>query len=77
MESDKYPTCPLDEAGFYIATFVELPTVIIGPDGKCICTIDQTCRNVDRRDGQRCTLAELKQLDREAISRRAWQSGRD
>jgi hypothetical protein len=35
------------------------------------------CLNVDRCDGNRCTLEELKKLNAEARSRRAWQSGGD
>jgi hypothetical protein len=63
---------------YRLETFSELPPVIIGPDNRCTCTAssDECPR---RRVGrvQRCTLAELQQLDSEAVSRRAWQSGDD
>lgn len=73
--SDKYKTCPLKEAGFRLETFSELPPMIIGPDGKCICTESDRCMDVDKRDGMRCTLKELQTLDHVARCRRAWQSG--
>ncbi len=72
---DKYETCPLAAAGFKLASFTELPTMVIGPDGKCICTVSDRCLDVDKRDGQRCTMEQLRSLDQQAISRRASQSG--
>lgn len=73
----KYPACPLKAAGFTLVELSDLPPVMIGPDGRCICTTEKRCLNVDKRDGLRCTLAQLQQLNREAINRRAWQSGGD
>lgn len=74
---DKYKECPLKAAGFRLVDFVELPTMIIGPDGMCICTENDRCRDVDKRDGKRCTLEQLKSLDSVASARRGWQSGSD
>ncbi len=73
--SDMYEKCPLTVAGFSLWPFRELGTVVIGSDGRCICTKEGKCINVDKRDGMRCSLAELKQLNNEASRRRAWQSG--
>ncbi len=77
MAGDHYDECPFKATGFSLQTFDELPPVIIGPDGKCVCTKDDRCLNVDRRDGNRCTLAELRLLNDQARARRAWQSGGD
>ncbi len=74
-KGDRYDDCPLEAAGFRLESFAELPTVVIGPDGKCICTKHNRCRDVDRRDGNRCTLEDLKRLDAQARDRRSWQSG--
>jgi hypothetical protein len=74
---DGYERCPLTAAGFTLYHFSELGTVVIGPDNRCVCTKESRCRNVDRRDGQRCTVNDLKQLDREASARRGRQSGED
>ena len=73
--SDKYELCPLTAAGLALVTFAELPALVIGPDGKCICAKNQPCMDVDKRDGQRCTLEQLRQLDAAARRRRACQSG--
>lgn len=75
IAGDRFDECPLMAAGFRLEGFVELPTIVIGPDDKCICTKTGRCLNVDRRDGCRCTLTELRLLDSQAISRRARQSG--
>lgn len=75
--SDKYDDCPLKDAGLFMVHLSELPAIIIGSDNKCICTKDQRCLDVDKRDGMRCTLDQLKQLSAEAVSRRARQSGDD
>ncbi len=72
---DRLDECPLAAAGLQLVKLSELPAFIIGHDGKCICTKDDRCMNVDRRDGCRCTLEELKRLSSEASRRRAWQSG--
>ena len=74
---DHYEECPFKATGFRLIHLRELGSFLIEPDGKCICTKDQRCRNVDRRDGNRCTLEELRKLDEEAQRRRAWQSGSD
>jgi hypothetical protein len=73
--SDRYEQCPLKAAGLRLVTFSELPTVVIGPDDKCICTEADRCLDVDRKTRDRCTLKELKTLNSQAIFRRAWQSG--
>jgi hypothetical protein len=73
--TDKYEECPLKTAGFKLETFLILPPMIIGSDGKCICTVKDQCLNVDKTNQQRCTLQELQKLDAEACNRRAWQSG--
>ncbi len=73
--TDRYLECPLATAGFRLQTFSELPPLIIGADGKCICTHASHCMDVDKRDGNRCTLAQLRDLDSQAVRRRAWQSG--
>lgn len=75
--SEKYDECPLKAAGFTLHYFHELVAQAIGPDGRCVCTKDQRCQNPDKRGQERCTLEELKILDREAVARRAWQSGWD
>ncbi len=75
--SDRYKKCPLTEAGFKLIKLDELPPMIIGADGKCICTADQRCMDVDKRDGQRCTLWELERLSNQASARRSYQSGED
>lgn len=77
MATDKYTECPLKAAGFKVEYFSELGTLVIGADGKCICTIDKRCMNVDKRDEQRCTVEQLRQLNREASYRRGYQSGGD
>ena len=77
MEKERYPTCPLAQAGFRLECFSELGAVVIGPDDCCICTVDSRCRNVDKRSQERCTLEELETLDRQASYRRGWQSGGD
>lgn len=77
MAGNRYEECPLKAAGFRLVSLSDLPTVVIGADGKCICTKDQRCLNVDRHDGERCTLEDLQRLNSEAIRRRAWQSGGD
>jgi hypothetical protein len=60
---------------YSLAAFEELPPRIVGEDGRCTCTRDAYCP-LGRRGGQaRCTLEELRRCDREAVSRRAWQSG--
>lgn len=75
--SDKYEKCPLKEAGMSLETFRELPAMIIGADGKCICTVGDRCIDVDKRDDMRCTLQQLRALNSQASSRRARQSGDD
>lgn len=75
--SSKFHECPLALAGMRLETFTELPTMIIGLDGRCICTKSSRCIDVDKRDDDRCTLRHLRQLDSEAMSRRARQSGED
>lgn len=75
LSGDRFNECPLEDAGFRLEKFSELGTVVIGVDGKCICTVEDRCLNVDKRDGLRCTLAQLRQLNSEAESHRAWQSG--
>jgi hypothetical protein len=75
VETDKYERCPLASAGFSLHTFTELPALVIGPDGRCICTADRPCLDPDRRDGKRCTLEQLRQLDLHAAARRGWQYG--
>lgn len=77
MVGDRFDACPLGEMGFRLIHFSELPTVVVGPDDKCICTKDRRCLNVDRRDGNRCTLRELQQLNTDAMNRRARQAGED
>ena len=74
---DKYIECPLKVAGFKLEHFTELPSMVIGVDGKCICTVGKRCMDVDKHDEQRCTLEQLRQLDQQAMRRRAWQSGED
>jgi hypothetical protein len=73
--TEKYPFCPLSEAGFTLVNFQELPAMVIGPDSRCICVEGQPCMDVDKRDGQRCALDHLRKIDREAVIRRGWQSG--
>ncbi len=73
--TDKYETCPLKAAGLSLHTLYELGTVVIGPDGKCICTVGQRCMDVDKKGETRCTLEELKTLNSQAERRRSWQSG--
>jgi hypothetical protein len=73
--NEKYDECPFYKTGFKMVSFDILPSTIIGPDGRCICTKDKACLNVDKRSGERCTEAELDRLDREAVSRRNYQSG--
>ncbi len=75
MGNDRYDECPLAAAGFRLANFAELPSLIIGPDGKCICTKTVPCLDVDKRDGLRCTLEQLRRLDEVASARRGWQNG--
>jgi hypothetical protein len=75
--TDKYPACPLKAAGFTLLHLSEIGTVAVGADGKCCCTTGQRCLDVDKRDGMRCTAAELKALSSAAVRRRAWQSGED
>ncbi|MGH7175124.1 MAG: hypothetical protein ACREGR_02060 [Minisyncoccia bacterium] len=77
LNGDRYNECPLKAAGFTLERFSELGAIIIGPDGKCICTYKNGCMNVDKRDGMRCTRQQLEQLNCEAGRRRAWQSGGD
>jgi hypothetical protein len=77
LQGDRYEVCPLQVLGFRIRSYQELGEVIFGSDGKCICTKTIGCRNVDRRDGNRCTENELDRLNYEAICRRIYQSGED
>jgi hypothetical protein len=72
---EKYNQNPLQELGFALVHFQELPSTVFGPDGHCICTKNQACLNVDKRCGNRCSLTELLKLDREAAMRRSYQSG--
>lgn len=74
---DKYDECPFAKTGFKLLDLPELPTVVIGPDGKCVCTKEKRCLNVDRHDGNRCSVDDLRKLSNEASSRRAYQSGND
>lgn len=72
---EKYTDCPFKGTGFTLEYFKILPSMIIGSDGRCICTVDKKCVNVDKSDNNRCTLAELRLLDQQAMTRYAWQSG--
>ncbi len=74
---EKYKECPFKATGFKLIELPELPPIIIGADDMCICVEGDTCMDVDKRDGLRCSLNHLKKLSREAVSRRAWQSGAD
>lgn len=60
---------------FKLVHFQELRSILIGPDGKCDCTSEDKCINRHKTHKNRCTLKELDQLDSEASSRRAYQSG--
>lgn len=73
--TDFYDECSLKAAGLSLYHTQELGTLVIGPDGKCICVKGEQCINTDKRGDQRCTLEELRRLDDWAYSRRAWQSG--
>lgn len=75
MNGDFYDECPLKRAGFTRVHLSELGTIILGPDGKCICTTAARCTNCDKVDGVRCTEKQLEQLNYEAAQRRARQSG--
>lgn len=57
--------------------FPELGSKIIGPDERCTCTCADYCPLGKSGASTRCTVEELKQYDREAQRRRAWQSGHD
>lgn len=73
--SDKYEVCPFKAAGFRLLCLDELPAIVIGTDGKCVCTEASRCLDVDKRDGLRCTEEQLRQLNRVAMGRRAYQGG--
>ena len=73
--SDKYVECPLKKAGLRLLRFVELGTMVIGADDKCICTTESHCRDVDKKDGMRCTVKQLTDLSYAASCRRARQGG--
>jgi hypothetical protein len=73
----RYDQCPLAAAGFTLVRFEELGTRVIGPDGRCCCTVAARCPDVDRTARGRCTLADLRELDAAAARRRAWQMGWD
>jgi hypothetical protein len=75
IKTDKYTHCPLKAAGFTLHRFSELGTIVLDKEQKCICTVNKRCMNVDKYDGQRCSLKQLQQLNDEAIRRRAWQTG--
>ncbi len=77
MAGDRYDDDPLKAAGFRLRRFDSLGTVVLGPDGKCICTKLRRCLNVDRRDGNRCSESDLEKLNDEAYHRRAYQCGGD
>lgn len=72
FKDDRYPEKPHE---FKLTKLHELPAVLIGPDGKCDCSVNDRCINPHKTHKNRCTLKELEQLSREAIARRAWQSG--
>ncbi len=60
---------------YRLETFEELPPLIVGPDGRCTCTQADCCPLRRTGAAERCTLDDLRKLDREAQRRRAWQSG--
>jgi hypothetical protein len=74
---EKYKECPFKATGFKLIDLPELPPMIIGADDMCICVEGSHCMDVDKRDGLRCSLKQLKQLSDDAVRRRAWQSGED
>lgn len=69
---DRYKEKPHE---FKLVHFQELRSILIGPDGKCDCCTNDHCLNSHKMHKNRCTLEELKKLDSEASSRRAYQSG--
>lgn len=77
MSHERYLQCPLRAERFSLVHFTELPSMVFGPDGHCICTEDSKCVNVDKRTPDRCSIADMEKLDREAVIRRAWQAGED
>jgi hypothetical protein len=62
---------------YTLTTFHELPPRIMGPDSKCTCTACDLCPLGRQGAAPRCTLEDLRDCDRDAIRRRAWQSGGD
>lgn len=74
MSNERFgePTHP-----YRLETLSELGSFIIGPDGRCTCTVTDNCPLRKTGTQDRCTIRELKSCNSEAQSRRAWQSGGD